>query len=61
MNYRILLLRLLANISIRRVVGALSGFFVFAIGSTYDNLFLVVAGLTVAIIELWDVYESENV
>jgi len=60
MNYKVLLLRLLANINVKRVVGALLGFFVFAVGSASDNLPLVVAGLTISIIELWDLYESKN-
>ena len=60
MNYKVLLLRLLANISIKRVVGALLGFFVYTVGTASDNIPLVVAGLLIAIIELWDLYEGKN-
>jgi hypothetical protein len=60
MNYKVLLLRLLANINVKRVVGALLGFFVYTVGAATDNIQLVVAGLTIAIIELWDLYESKD-
>jgi hypothetical protein len=60
MNYKVLLLRLLANINVKRVVGALLGFFVYTVGAATDNIPLVVAGLTIAIIELWDLYESKD-
>ena len=60
MNYKVLLLRLLANINIKRVIGALLGFFVYTVGAASDNIALVVVGLTIAIIELWDLYESKD-
>ena len=60
MNYKVLLLRLLANLNIRRFVGAVLGFFVFTVGTATDNLPLVVVGLTVSIIEIWDLYENSN-
>ena len=60
MNYKVLLLRLLANINIKRVIGALLGFFVYTVGAASDNVALVVVGLTIAIIELWDLYESKD-
>ena len=60
MNYKVLLLRLLANINVKRVIGALLGFFVYTVGAATDNIPLVVAGLTISIIELWDLYESKD-
>jgi len=60
MNYKVLLLRLLANLNIKRVVGALLGFFVYTVGAAADNIPLVVAGLLIAIIEIWDLYESKH-
>ena len=60
MNYKVLLLRLLANINIKRVVGALLGFFVYTVGAATDNIPLVIAGLLIAIIEIWDLYESKD-
>jgi len=60
MNYKVLLLRLLANINIKRVVGALLGFFVYTVGAATDNIPLVVAGLTIAIMEIWDLYENKH-
>ena len=60
MNYKVLLLRLLANLNIRRVLGALLGFFVYTVGTAADNIPLVVAGLTIAIMEIWDLYENKH-
>ena len=60
MNYKVLLLRLLANINVKRVIGALLGFFVYTVGAATDNIPLVVAGLTIAIMEIWDFYESKD-
>ena len=60
MNYKVLLLRLLANLNIKRVIGALLGFFVYTVGTAADNIPLVVAGLTIAIMEIWDLYENKN-
>jgi hypothetical protein len=60
MNYKVLLLRLLANINIKRVVGALLGFFVYTVGTAADNIPLVIAGLLIAIIEIWDLYENKH-
>ena len=60
MNYKILFLRLLANLNIKRLIGSLLGFFVYVVGTAYDNVTLVVAGLAIAIIELWDIYESKD-
>ena len=60
MNYKVLLLRLLANLNIKRVIGALLGFFVYTVGTATDNIPLVVAGLTIAIMEIWDLYENKN-
>jgi len=60
MNYKVLLLRLLANINTKRLIGALLGFFVYTVGAAADNIPLVVAGLVIAIIELWDIYENKN-
>ena len=60
MNYKVLLLRLLANLNIKRVIGALLGFFVYTVGTAADNIPLVVAGLTIAIMEIWDLYENKH-
>ena len=60
MNYKVLLLRLLANLNIKRVIGALLGFFVYTVGTASDNIPLVVAGLLIAIIEIWDLYENKH-
>ena len=60
MNYKVLLLRLLANLNIKRVIGALLGFFVYTVGTASDNIPLVVAGLTIAIMEIWDLYENKH-
>ena len=60
MNYKVLLLRLLANLNIKRVIGALLGFFVYTVGAAADNLPLVIAGLIIAIMELWDLYENKH-
>ena len=60
MNYKVLLLRLLANLNIKRVIGALLGFFVYTVGTAADNIPLVVAGLLIAIIEIWDLYENKH-
>jgi hypothetical protein len=60
MNYRILLLRLLANLNIRRVFGSVLGFFVYTVGAATDNVPLLVAGLTICIIEIWDWYEDKS-
>lgn len=60
MNYRILFLRLLANINIKSLVGVLLGFFVFTIGTAYDDVYLVVAGLLISIMQIWDLYESKD-
>ena len=60
MNYKILLLRLLANLNIRRVFGSVLGFFVYTVGAATDNVPLTVAGLTICIIEIWDWYEDKS-
>jgi len=60
MNYKVLLLRLLANLNIKRVIGALLGFFVYTVGTAADNIPLVVAGLLIAIIEIWDLHEGKS-
>jgi len=60
MNYKVLLLRLLANLNIKRVIGALLGFFVYTVGTAADNIPLVIAGLLIAIIEIWDLYENKH-
>ena len=60
MNYRILLLRLLANLNIRRVFGSVLGFFVYIVGAATDNVPLLVVGLTICIIEIWDWYEDKS-
>ena len=60
MNYRILLLRLLANLNIRRAFGSVLGFFVYTVGAATDNVPLLVVGLTICIIEIWDWYEDKS-
>ena len=60
MNYKVLLLRLLANLNIKRAFGALLGFFVYTVGTAADNIPLVIAGLLIAIIEIWDLYENKH-
>jgi len=60
MNYKILFLRLLANINVKRLIGVLLGFFVFTVGTAYDDVYLVVAGLLISIMQIWDLYEIND-
>ena len=60
MYYKILLQRLLASLSTRRLIGALLGFFVFTVGTASNNTTLVVVGLVISILEIWDLYEDKS-
>lgn len=60
MYYKILLQRLLASLNTRRLIGALLGFFVFTVGTASNNTTLVLVGLVISIIEIWDLYEDKS-
>ena len=60
MYYKILLQRLLASLSTRSLIGALFGFFVFSVGTASNNTTLVVVGLVISILEIWDLYEDKS-
>jgi hypothetical protein len=42
------------------VFGSVLGFFVYTVGAATDNVALLVAGLTICIIEIWDWYEDKS-
>ena len=60
MNYKILFLRLLANISIKRVIGMMCGLFVLGVGANNGSTLLAAIGFVVLAIESWDLYEGKN-
>jgi len=60
MNYKILFLRLLANIRIKRAIGMLCGLFVLGVGANTGSALLAAVGFTVLAIESWDLYEGKN-
>ena len=60
MNYKILFLRLLANVDVKRVIGMLCGLFVLGVGASSGSALLAAVGFIVLAIESWDLYEGKN-
>ena len=60
MNYKILFLRLLANVDLKRVIGMLCGLFVLGVGASSGSALLAAVGFIVLAIESWDLYEGKN-
>ena len=60
MNYKILFLRLLANVNLKRVIGMLCGLFVLGVGASSGSALLAAVGFIVLAIESWDLYEGKN-
>jgi len=60
MNYKILFLKLLADINLKRLVGVLLGFTVLSVGASSDALTLVFAGTIITVIEGWDLCKGSK-